>query len=100
VERKEISATATTAIYLSDGTVNLGLIKNSPVSRPGIQLLGFQVRSLSEIEERMKRPHGLTYKGEPPLEIRHRSSESPYKKMWLQDPDGNCVDLSEEGWKF
>jgi catechol 2,3-dioxygenase-like lactoylglutathione lyase family enzyme len=99
VERKEIPATGTRAIYLSDGITNLGLIKNSPVPKPGIQLLGFQVQSVSEIEERLKWPYGLTYRGEPPLEIRHRPSESPYKNIWLQDPDGNCVDLSEEGWK-
>ena len=100
VERKELPATATKAIYLSDGTVNLALIKNSPVLKPGIQLLGFQVESLAKIEECLKQPYGLTYKGEPPLEIRHRSSDSPYKEMWLQDPDGNYVDLSEEGWKI
>lgn len=99
VERKEISTTATKAIYLSDGTVNLALIKNSPVPKPGIQLLGFQIKSLEEIEERLKRARGLTYKGEAPLQIRRRSPESPYKEMWLQDPDGNFVDLSEEGWK-
>jgi hypothetical protein len=99
VEQKEISTTGTRAVYLSDGTVNLGLIKNSPVPKPGIQLLGFQVQSLSEIEARLKRPYGLTYRSEPPLEIRRRSAESPYKNIWLQDPDGNYVDLSEEGWK-
>jgi len=99
VERIEIPTTGTSAIYLSDGIINLGLIKNSPLPKPGIQLLGFQVQSVSEIEERLKRPYGLTYRGEPPLEIRHRPSESPYKNIWLQDPDGNCVDLSEEGWK-
>jgi catechol 2,3-dioxygenase-like lactoylglutathione lyase family enzyme len=99
VERKEISTTATNAIYLSDGTVNLALIKNSPVPKPGIQLLGFQIKSLEEIEERLKRVRGLTYQGEAPLGIRRRSPESPYKEMWLQDPDGNFVDLSEEGWK-
>ena len=84
VERKEISATATTAIYLSDGTVNLGLVKNSPIPKPGIQVLGFQVESLAEIQERVTRPYGLTYKGEPALEI-HRlwSLTGAYKKMWL-----------------
>ena len=99
VERKEMAKTAATAIYLSDGTINLGLIKDSTVQRAGIQLLGFQVQSLAEIEERLKRPYGLTYQGEPVLEIRRRSADSPYKTMWLQDPDGNNVDLSEEGWK-
>jgi catechol 2,3-dioxygenase-like lactoylglutathione lyase family enzyme len=100
VEKKEISTTGTRAIYLSDGIINLGLIKNSPVPKPGIQLLGFQVQSLSEIDARLKQPYGLTYRGEPPLEIRRRFDESPYKTIWLQDPDGNYLDLSEDGWKI
>jgi hypothetical protein len=70
------------------------------VPKAGLQLLGFQVESLSDIEARLKRPYGLTYRGEAPLEIRHRSAESPYQDSWLQDPDGNCIDLSEEGWKI
>ena len=77
VDRKEISTTGTKAVYLSDGTVNLGLVKNPPVERPGIQLLGFQVESIQEIEERLSKPSGLTYKGEPPLKIRRGPSESP-----------------------
>lgn len=99
-ERKELPITGAKAIYLSDGIINLGLIKNSPVAKPGIQLLGFQVQSLPEIKERLNRPYGLTYRGEPALEIRQRSSESPYKNIWLQDPDGNYIDLSEEGWSL
>ena len=99
VGRKKIAKTDTRAIYLSDGTVNLGLVKNPPVSRPGIQLLGFQVRNIREIEENLKRPLGLTYGGETPLEIQRRPAESPYKPVWLKDPDGNFVDLSEEGWE-
>ena len=100
VEQKQLPATGSRAIYLSDGTINLGLIKNSPVAKPGIQLLGFQVQSLPEIKDRLSRPYGLTYRGEPALEIRQRSSESPYKNIWLQDPDGNYIDLAEEGWSL
>jgi catechol 2,3-dioxygenase-like lactoylglutathione lyase family enzyme len=99
VERKKIAATDTRAIYLSDGFVNLALVKNSPIPKPGIQVLGFQVESLAEIQERVTRPYGLTYKGEAALEIHRRSSDSAYKEMWLQDPDGNYVDLSEGGWQ-
>ena len=99
VERKKTATKETQAVYLSDGTINLGLIKDSPLAKLGIQLLGFQVQSLADVEERLKRPYGLTYKGEAPIEIKHRSPDSPYKGIWLQDPDGNHVDLSEEGWK-
>lgn len=99
VGRVEIAKAGTKAVYVSDGTMNLGLVKNPPVPKPGIQLLGFQVQSIEEVEGRLKSSRGLTYKGEPPLEIRRRVSGSPYKTVWLQDPDGNYVDLSEEGWE-
>jgi len=98
VGRREISKTNTKAIYLSDGTINLALVSNPPLSRPGIQLMGFQVQSIREVEERLKRSSGLTYKGEPPLEIRRRDFANPYETVWLKDPDGNHLDLSEEGW--
>jgi len=99
VGRTQIPETNTRAIYLSDGTVNLALVKDPPVPISGLQLLGFQVPSIQEVEDRLKTTRGLTYKGEPPLEIRRRPSMSPYKTVWLKDPDGNYVDLSEEGWE-
>ena len=96
---KEVDRHGTSAIYLSDETVNLALVKDSPVPKRGIQLFGFQVQSIEEIEERLKRsPRAYTYPGESPVEIKRRPLEGPYKATWLQDPDGNCVDISEEGW--
>jgi hypothetical protein len=97
VGRKKISETATDAIYLSDGTINLGLVKNSPVAGSGLQVLGFQGPSVREIEERLKKPLALTYKGEAPLQLR-RDSKDPYGPVHLLDPDGTYIGLSEEGW--
>ena len=99
VGKKEIKQTDTRAIYLSDGTINLGLVKNSPIENPGLQVLGFQVESVEEITERLRKPFALTYKNEPLLEIKSRPEESAYKTIHLQDPDGTHIDLSEEGWE-
>jgi hypothetical protein len=99
VERKKIKEMGTEAIYLSDGTINLGLVKNSPVADPGLQVLGFQVPSVQEIEERLKKPLALTYKNEPPLELKRSGSESPYTTVHLLDPDGTYIAISEEGWE-
>ena len=52
------------AIYLSDGTINLGLTKGAAARGAGIQLLGFQVPSLREVEQQIKKPLGLIYPGE------------------------------------
>lgn len=99
VGRKEFAQSGMKAIYLSDGSLNLGLVRNPPVPKPGIQLLGFHVQSISEIEERLGRASGLTYKGESPLKIQQRTVENPYRTVCLQDPDGNFADLSQEGWE-
>ena len=97
---KEVGRNGGDAIYLSDGTVNLALVKNSPIPKSGIQLLGFQVPSVEEIEDRIKKTmRAYTYKEEQPIEVRRRPTEGPYKAIWLQDPDGNHIDLSEEGWQ-
>ena len=90
--------TESRAIYLSDGTINLGLIMNPPVPREGLQVLGFQVKSIREVEERLKQARGLTYKGEAPLAIEPSLLAGPYKTVSLKDPDGTHLDLSEEGW--
>jgi catechol 2,3-dioxygenase-like lactoylglutathione lyase family enzyme len=97
VGRQKGSETATEAIYLSDGTINLALAKNSPIPGTGLQALGFKVASIAEIEERLKKPLALTYKGEAALQLR-RDPKDPYGPVHLLDPDGTYVSLSEEGW--
>lgn len=87
------------AIYLSDGTINLGLVKNSSVAGPGLQALGFQVSSIEEIDERLKKPFALTYKNEPRLALQRSGSVDPYESVHLLDPDGTYIALSEKGWE-
>jgi catechol 2,3-dioxygenase-like lactoylglutathione lyase family enzyme len=98
VERMENPRTESRAIYLSDGTINLGLMMNPPVPREGLQVLGFQVNSIEQVEQRLKESRGLTYKGEAPLALERNSFGSPYKTVSLKDPDGTHLELSEEGW--
>ena len=86
------------AVYLSDGTINLGLVKGTVVPGAGIQTLGFQVPSIREVEAQIKKPLGLTYPGEPALELLRQPLDGPYKAVELKDPDGNRLELSEEGW--
>ncbi|MET0502297.1 MAG: VOC family protein [Candidatus Binatia bacterium] len=100
---KEVGKTLTkdtdsTVIYLSDGVFNLALIKNAPGSRFGIQLFGMQVQSIDQIQENLKTSPPFLYEGEPPVEIIRRPKPGPFQSYYLRDPDGNVVDLSEEGW--
>jgi catechol 2,3-dioxygenase-like lactoylglutathione lyase family enzyme len=98
VDRVGNPRTESRAIYLSDGTINLGLTMNPPIPRDGLQVLGFQVSSIQEIDERIRNTRGLTYKGEEPLVIEHEALGSPYRTVSLKDPDGTYLKLSEEGW--
>lgn len=99
VHRKDIPKTNTKAIYLSDGNFSIALVKNSPIEAKGFQVLGFHVQSIAEIEERLKKSPPFLYPREPKVEILRRTSDSPFKEHYLHDPDGNIVDLSEEGWE-
>jgi hypothetical protein len=98
VDRTENPRTESRAIYLSDGTINLGLAMNPPVPREGLQALGFQVKSIQDVEQRLKETRGLTYKGEAPLALEPNRFGGPYKAVSLKDPDGTQLLLSEEGW--
>jgi catechol 2,3-dioxygenase-like lactoylglutathione lyase family enzyme len=98
VGRVEAKNTDMTAVYLSDGTMNMALVKNSPILKRGVQLLGIKVESIKDIGERLQDSAEFLYPGEAPIELRERSATSPFKAVYFKDPDGNEIDLSEEGW--
>jgi catechol 2,3-dioxygenase-like lactoylglutathione lyase family enzyme len=87
------------AVFLSDGVMSLGMIQSSTEGKPGLERIGFQVKNLQEIEERLKNSPPFLYPGESPVEIRRSPSEGPYEPFFLKDPDGNILELSEEGWE-
>jgi catechol 2,3-dioxygenase-like lactoylglutathione lyase family enzyme len=98
VGRVEAKDTGMTAVYLSDGTMNMALVKNSPIAKRGVQLLGIKVENIKEIGERLQQSAEFLYPGETSIELRERPASSPYKAVYFKDPDGNEIDLSEEGW--
>ncbi len=71
-------------IYLSDGFLVLALI-NSPRLSWGINHFGFQVESVKAIEESAQTTANSNVPG-------------AIAESWIKDPEGNRVDLSEEGW--
>jgi catechol 2,3-dioxygenase-like lactoylglutathione lyase family enzyme len=98
VGRVEAKDSGMTAVYLSDGTMNMALVKNSRIAKRGVQLLGIKVENIKEIGERLQQSAEFLYPGETPIELRERPASSPYKAVYFKDPDGNEIDLSEEGW--
>jgi len=86
------------AIFLSAGKTSLGLLKKTSASKNGIERLGFQVSSVDAIERRLRNAPPYLYPGEPEVKVIAARSEDPGKSLYLKDPDGNIVELSEEGW--
>ena len=86
------------AIFLGAGATALGLLKRAPGGKAGLERVGFQVNSIQEIEERLKKAPPFLYPGEPQIALMKAPSGDPGKSVYLKDPDGNIVELSEEGW--
>ena len=86
------------AIFLAAGTTVLGLLKKSSGDKSGLERVGFQVNSIEEIEERLHKAPGFLYPGEPEIRLMKSPPGDPGKSVWLKDPDGNIIELSEKGW--
>ena len=71
-------------IYLSDGFVGVALISN-PNMPWGINHFGFQVDSVSAIEEAADT-------------TAIANTAAAVGESWIRDAEGNRVDLSVEGW--
>jgi len=71
-------------IYLSDGFVDVALITASELPW-GIHHFGFQVTSVTAIEEFVGTTANANVYG-------------AIAESWIQDPEGNRVDISEHGW--
>lgn len=99
INRASVPETGAKSIFLSDGKLCFAVGKGFEGVKTGLNSIGFQVRSIENVKERIKTAPPFLYPGEPPIEIVQRAASSPYKSFYLKDPDGNIVDLSEEGWE-
>ena len=86
------------AVFLSAGKTALGLLKRSNGGKNGFDRIGFQVSSIDEIKKRLHDAPPYLYPDEPKITVMTALSGDPGKSFYLKDPDGNIVELSEEGW--
>jgi catechol 2,3-dioxygenase-like lactoylglutathione lyase family enzyme len=86
------------AIFLSAGKTALGLLKKTTANKNGFERVGFQVGSIDEIKKRLRNAPPYLYPGEPEVSVMTAPSGDPGKSLYLKDPDGNIVELSDEGW--
>jgi predicted enzyme related to lactoylglutathione lyase len=79
-------------IYLSDGVINLALLKYKDATAPGAHHFGFQVDDLDAARKRIEAAGGKFFftLGE--------KKEAANFEMKFTDPDGVVFDISEKGW--
>jgi methylmalonyl-CoA/ethylmalonyl-CoA epimerase len=79
-------------IYLSDGTLNLALLKVEGNEKPGIYHFGAWVDDLAE-SEKTAAEAGATYLAGRP------TSPNSFYECKYRDPDGIVFDMTHNGWK-
>lgn len=83
--------TARRGIYLSDGTVNVALLKVEGNEKPGLYHFGMWVDDLAEAEKKAA-DAGATYLAGRP------TSPNSFYECKYRDPNGVVFDLTHNGW--
>ena len=83
-------------IYLTDGTMTVGLLQQGAANGEtdqtlGLHHIGFQVESLAAVERRLREL-------DPAQAIQPRPAADPFAEGRIVDPEGILVDLSERGY--
>jgi catechol 2,3-dioxygenase-like lactoylglutathione lyase family enzyme len=89
---KQVKKSPSGAIYLSDGYINLALLKPRGSMKPGIHHFGFEVEN---VEQAQKRLRGI----KPDIEFLEPHPGVAFAEYKATDPDGNPFDISEKGWE-
>jgi catechol 2,3-dioxygenase-like lactoylglutathione lyase family enzyme len=90
---REVQRSASGAIYLSDGYINLALLVPRSAATPkGLHHFGFQVDSIEGAQKRLQEI-------KPDIEIEQPHAGVAFAEYKLKDPEGNTFDISEKGWE-
>ncbi len=87
----QIVGRARRGVYLSDGTVNVALLKVEGDEKPGLYHFGIWVDDLAEAEAKAQSA-GATYMSGRP------ESPNSFYECKYQDPNGIVFDLTHNGW--
>jgi methylmalonyl-CoA/ethylmalonyl-CoA epimerase len=83
--------TARRGIYLSDGVINMALLKGEPGERQGLYHFGMWVDDLDEAEEKVLGAGGTYLAGKP-------DSPNSFYEAKFKDPNGVVFDITHTGW--
>jgi catechol 2,3-dioxygenase-like lactoylglutathione lyase family enzyme len=90
---KEVKRSPSGAIYLSDGYINVALlVPRSDATPAGLHHFGFQVDSVEATQKRLREI-------KPDIDIQQPHPGVAFAEYKLKDPEGNTLDISENGWE-
>jgi methylmalonyl-CoA/ethylmalonyl-CoA epimerase len=85
------AGTARRGIYMSDGVMNVALLKTEGDEKEGIYHFGMWVDDLDEAEKKVLDAGGTYLAGRP-------TSPNSFYEAKYRDPDGVVFDLTHNGW--
>ena len=89
-------------VYLSDGTVNLALLRYTDDEAAGVERgkdwfglhhFGFWVDDAATARKQVEDAGGTWFMGEPPT-----GDDDSFYEMKFRDPNGNIFDITHNGW--
>ena len=91
LEQVPRAGTARRGIYMSDGVMNVALLKTEGNEKPGLYHFGMWVDDLDEAEKKVTQAGGTYLAGRP-------TSPNSFYEAKFRDPDGVVFDLTHHGW--
>ncbi len=96
----EVSAPAADGVYLTDGTINLALLRykqdewvgeGKTADWFGVHHFGFWVDDVKDAQEKIESAGGKWFMGE-------MEGDNVFYEMKFTDPNGNIFDVTHNGW--
>ena len=87
----KVAGRARRGVYMSDGTMNVALLKQEGKEKVGIYHFGMWVDDLDEAEKKVVKAGGSYLAGRP-------TSADSYYEAKYKDPLGIVFDLTHTGW--
>jgi lactoylglutathione lyase len=95
----KIAGRARRGVYVSDGTVNVALLKQTPEEKTGIYHFGMWVDDLDEAEKKVVDAGGKYLDGRPAPKAPGAAPDAhSYYEAKYKDPNGIVFDLTHTGW--
>ena len=95
----KVAGKARRGLYVSDGTVNVALLRQIPGEKVGIYHFGMWVDDLDEAERKVVAAGGTYLDGRPEPKAPDAAADAhSYYEAKYKDPTGIVFDLTHTGW--